>query len=290
MSGLRLSIGLPVYNGENFVRQALDSLCTQTFENFEVIISDNGSTDGTEDICRDFSSRDRRIRYERREKNVGGAWNFNHVVGRSSGEYFKWCAHDDLCAPQFLEKCIAALDSDPSIVLAYSATKQIDEHGECIKSIPVCERLSSVRPYHRFYASLLQFPPAVQLFAVVRKKVLLRTPLLGAYSASDRTLVGELALLGRFCGIPEYLFFYRKHSQQSYKVFQTSHARQAWFDPMRAKMVTFPHWKLLREHFASIMRVPLAARERAWCWAVMLRWVIRKRRFLLYNLVLRDVV
>ena len=94
----RVSIGLPVYNGENYMAAAIDSLLAQTFTDFELIISDNASTDATEQICRDYAHRDGRIRYYREEVNRGAAWNFTHTFELARGEYFKWHAHDDLCA------------------------------------------------------------------------------------------------------------------------------------------------------------------------------------------------
>ncbi len=122
----RVSVGLPVYNGENFIKDALDSILAQTFEDFELIISDNASTDGTQQICRQYTSKDQRIRYIRNDGNIGASKNFNQVFELSSGEYFKWIAHDDLCAPEFLERCVEVLDQDPSIVLCFARPKAID--------------------------------------------------------------------------------------------------------------------------------------------------------------------
>src|SRR3972149_8539793 len=91
----RVSVGLPVFNGEQFLRQALDSVLAQTYPGFELIISDNASTDRTQDICEAYATRDKRIQYYRQSKNVGGGRNYNFVFEVSNGEYFKWLAHDD---------------------------------------------------------------------------------------------------------------------------------------------------------------------------------------------------
>src|SRR5882762_1549884 len=116
----RISIGLPVYNGENFITDALESILGQTYTDFELIISDNASTDRTEALCKSYAARDPRIRYWRNAENLGAARNFNRVFELSSGEYFKWTAHDDVLAPDYLEKCIEASDRDPSVVLVYT--------------------------------------------------------------------------------------------------------------------------------------------------------------------------
>src|SRR5215207_1517689 len=106
----RVSVGLPVYNGENYLAEAIDSVLAQTYQNFELIISDNASTDSTEEICRDYAARDRRIRYFREPQNRGAAWNFNHTFELARGEYFKWVAHDDVIGPQYLARTVDQLD------------------------------------------------------------------------------------------------------------------------------------------------------------------------------------
>ncbi len=116
---VRLSIGLPVYNGERFLSAAIDSLLRQTFEDFELIISDNASTDATGAICRGYADQDRRIRYLPTKENIGSAPNFNRVIELASAPYFSWAAHDDVRAPQYLERCVEVLDRDPSVILAY---------------------------------------------------------------------------------------------------------------------------------------------------------------------------
>nr|MDJ0569288.1 glycosyltransferase family 2 protein [Pleurocapsa sp. MO_192.B19] len=123
-----VSIGMPVYNGERYLENALNSILAQTFRDFELIISDNGSTDKTEEICRQYANVDRRIRYFRNEQNLGAGWNFDRVAQLATGKYFKWACHDDLCALEFLQRCIEILEQAPNIVLAYPKTLIIDEH------------------------------------------------------------------------------------------------------------------------------------------------------------------
>ena len=114
----QVSIGMPVYNGEKFIREALDSLLAQTFTDFELIISDNASTDGTEAICREYAARDPRIRYVRQSENRGAAANFRFVLDEAVGEYFMWAAADDIWGKGFIEKCTNLLDRNPQTGMA----------------------------------------------------------------------------------------------------------------------------------------------------------------------------
>src|SRR3954471_2621746 len=130
--GPRLTVGLPTYNGEDYLASALDSLLAQTFTDFELIISDNASTDATESIARAYAARDPRIRYVRHPRNRGSAFNHTYVIREARGEFFKWASDDDLYAPELLERCVAALDARPEIVLAHAWTAFINEAGEII--------------------------------------------------------------------------------------------------------------------------------------------------------------
>ena len=126
----QLSIGLPVYNGERFLPQALECLLAQTFGDFEILIGDNASTDRTEEICQDYVRRDQRLRYVRHERNLGAVANFNRVFHLTTAPLFKWAAHDDLHRETYLENCVRLLDEHPDTVLAHSNTLLIDEHSE----------------------------------------------------------------------------------------------------------------------------------------------------------------
>jgi len=111
-----ISIGLPVYNGKKFIQKRLDSILNQTITNFELIISDNASTDSTSDICKEYLQRDKRIRYIHQEKNMGAWWNFNFVLQQAKGKYFAWAAVDDIFFPDFLEKNVEALESNKNLI------------------------------------------------------------------------------------------------------------------------------------------------------------------------------
>lgn len=274
----KVSIGLPVYNGARFVEATLVSLLSQTFDDFELIISDNASNDRTEDICKAYAAKDRRIRYFRNTTNRGAAFNFNRVVELCSGEYFKWAAHDDVCEPTYLEKCIAVLDQDPSVVLCFSKVTFIDGDGKIIDDHGYTARGLSLRPHERFLDLVMPAHIITEIFGVIRTRCLKQTPLIGSYAGSDRVLLGELALHGRFFEIPEYLFFHREHPERSANVFVTLHSYLRWFDPAKADRAVFPTWRIFVEQLRSIRRAPLNMGERLRCYLGMGRWV-RSRRW-----------
>jgi glycosyltransferase involved in cell wall biosynthesis len=266
------SLGLPVFNGERFVAEAIESLLAQEGVDFELVISDNGSTDGTEEICRAAAGRDPRVRYIRHDVNRGAAWNYNHVVDVSRGRYFKWCAHDDLYAPGFLARCVEVLDADDSVSACYTLATDIDEAGAPIHEYPPFPYADTDDPADRARAVLDNPTPCFESFALVRRAQLLRTGRIGAYTSSDRTLMFELALLGRFHEVPERLFFHRQHQGRSVFRFKDPRERNAWFDPSRADVFTLPRWRLVAEHAKAVRRADVTVGCRLRVGASVTRW------------------
>lgn len=270
------------------MKETIDSILAQTFEDFELIISDNASTDKTEDICREYMSQEPRIRYYRNKENLGASWNHNRTFELSNSKYFKWMSYDDIIAPEFLEKCIQILEMDRSVICSYTLTKAINEKGEIIKTFPPKPKFSSKKPYERFFESICIGHPQVPVFGVIHSDIMRKTRLLGNYSSSDRTIVAELALRGKLYEINEYLFFKRYHPMDSSSAFPSRHLRQAWFDPKRAGKITFPHWRLIVEHFISVTRVPLSFHNRILCYGILLWWIRRNYIYLAYNLIQKE--
>jgi GT2 family glycosyltransferase len=108
-----VSIGMPVHNASRYLRNALDSLLAQDYANFEIVISDNASTDATEQICREYAEHDRRVLYHKVEQNMGAIWNFNNVFELAKGKYFMWAAYDDIRNPRCVSACVKALEAHP---------------------------------------------------------------------------------------------------------------------------------------------------------------------------------
>lgn len=282
----RISIGLPVYNGDNYLEAALGSIVDQTLGDFELIISDNASTDRTAEICQTYAAQDRRIRYYRNEQNLGAMWNFNRVFALSSGEYFKWVAHDDLCAPDFLLKCVEALDRDPSVVLSYPQAIHIDEQGRFIKKHYDGLNAGSPLAHERFGSLIWMRHWCLSVFGVIRQDILRKVMPQGNYVGSDRVLLAELGLRGRFEEVTEELFLHREHAQRSTRALPRLQDRVAWFDPKRANRIVLPHWRLFWEYLAALERVPLARVERFRCHFQLIRWLRRYRKVLFGDLVM----
>ena len=150
----RLSIGLPVYNGEEYLAQSIEALLGQSYEDFELIISDNASTDSTADICRRYGRQDSRIRYIRQARNIGLSPNHNFVLQQSRGEFFKWAAADDLYGRDLLKRCVDALDEHPGVVLAHAWEVAIDGAGNVTQAMDYPLATDSPRAPDRFRSIL----------------------------------------------------------------------------------------------------------------------------------------
>lgn len=273
----RVSVGLPVYNGERFLAEAIESILRQTYSDWELIISDNGSQDGTQDICRNYARREPRVRYVRYEENRGAAWNYNTIVKLASGDYFKWAAHDDLIYPSFLKSLVRVLDADRTVVLAHSRVAFIDEAGDIRGLQDEPAAAESPRAADRFL-ELVYGWDCEAVFGLIRRDILTRTRLIGAYSHSDYTLLMELSLYGRFSRCPEVLFARRLHADISDRKYPDREERAEWFDPALKGRRSCPWWRQLRELGAAVARTPLAPQDRFLCGLHLCRWVYYRRR------------
>jgi glycosyltransferase involved in cell wall biosynthesis len=269
----RISIGLPVFNGENYLEKAIQSIIGQTYSDFELIISDNASTDKTQEICERYAAQDQRVQYFRNETNLGAAKNYNRVFELSSGEYFKWAAHDDVLEPEFLERCVQILDQDPTIVLCQAKTGRINEHDALVGVYEEYQylRIASFKPHERFFDLIRLDHSCNIVFGLVRADGLEKTSLIGPYPGSDRPLLAQLALIGRFHEIPDVLFHRRDHPQTTWRVWGEKTEVVAWYDTSKAGRIIFPYWRLCFEYFKSISRVALKWSDRLLCYAQFAR-------------------
>jgi hypothetical protein len=230
----RVSVGIPVYNGEKYLAETLDSLLAQSLQEFEIVISDDASTDRTPEICRCYEAKDPRIRYSRNARNIGGAPNFNRVVKLSRAPLFHGGACDAFYEPSFLARCVDALERDPDVVLSHTRTKLIGDEGELLlfgrKPAGYVDRYGhlkgtsgavmrpqpshigqSANPETRFREVLWCMGWPLPLSGVIRKKTLLKISRYGKYSGFDKALLAELALQGRFHEVDQELFARRVH-------------------------------------------------------------------------------
>jgi glycosyltransferase involved in cell wall biosynthesis len=269
----KITIGLPVYNGEDFLVDALKSILGQTYRNIELLISDNASDDRTESICREFASNDKRVSYSRMNRNVGAARNFNQLVSSASGEFFKWAAHDDIIAEDYVQRCVSAFEEDSELVWVHCRSVDIDDNGEEIGRRHWNIDLHSWIPHRRFADAILVNHECLSVFGVIRTNVLRNTDLIGSYVASDRVLIAQLALQGRYGEIPIYGFKHREHSKRSTKAHAPLSERQLWFDPSQKNYL--PNARLFRQYFKSINQAPIGRQQKAYCYLHLARWVVR---------------
>lgn len=287
----RVSIGMPVFNGELYLEKALQSLLAQSYSDFELTISDNASVDRTGEICLDYANQDSRIRYYRNNVNVGFCQNQNRVYNLSRGKYFLLAHHDDVRAREYLQRTVCVMDSDPSVVVCYTQTQDIDAQGKSLPRIDPVLHFESFQLRERFRDVIRMDHICEPDFGLTRMDVLRRTKLHGDYADSDRVLLAELALYGRFVKIPECLFYRRAHPLQSTAIAPDRRSRTVWFNPKKTGKFLFPHFRQFVEYHRAINRVSVSMQDRIWCRLEMLRWirVNRSRLFSDIELTVRDV-
>jgi len=290
MDNPKVSIGLPVYNGEAYLAQAIESVLNQSFADLELIISDNASTDGTQDICRDYVSRNPRISYHRNEKNHGAASNFNRAFERARGEYFQWLAHDDLLCPDFVERCLSVLEADPSTILCFPWVRVIDENGKQVDSWELQFNVDVEEPWIRYRDILFEWHNSLYVFGLIRASALRDTKLILPHAHGDTILLARLSLLGRFHQIPEYLFLSRYHPNQSNRMHDAELPRgldlvayTAWFDARVAKKLRHPYWRVMAAYYDTLRDIDLNWIARVLCNLTFARLLFRYRYGLLWD-------
>jgi len=271
----RVSIGVPVCNGARYLGEALESLLQQTYEDIEIIISDNASTDATEEIATSFAARDSRVRYHRLPENIGAAANFTRVLDLARGEYFRWAAADDLSAPEFIERCVSVLDREPDVVQAYPRVKLIDECGAVIREYHDNLHIVAERPSDRYIQVLERIGLCNAIYGVMRTSVLRKMPPLGAFEGSDIPWQAEIALHGKIWEVPEYLFFRRMHRDAQSSM--STDARQLHYDPESAGKPVMRHWRHAGARLGAAVRGPGGPGDRARLLGFLARDVIWSR-------------
>ncbi len=245
-----VSIGMPVYNGDRYLRQALDSILAQDYENFELIISDNASTDQTWEICVEYAAKDKRIRLEQNNTNLGAATNFNRVFELSTSDYFMWAAHDDLWDKTYISKCLKTLQNHPECVLCCSEVTFIDAEGnKNAEWTHFCKNRETVgmeipQRINHLIAQINWY----EIYGIIRSHSLKKTKLTSNNYGSDVILLLELLLLGNFVKVPEALFYYRilpKSAQE----------QMSNIDPNKAENYALkaPYSFLARELFRKVL-------------------------------------
>jgi glycosyltransferase involved in cell wall biosynthesis len=269
-----IGIGMPVYNCGPYIRQAIESHLAQTFGDFELVITDNRSTDETESICREFAALDRRVRYIRNEVNLGGPGNFRRAFRHSRGKYHKWSTGDDWWDSTFLEKAVALLNCDAETVLVYPKTVLVDDAGNETRRYEDMLHLRDDRPSERFIELYKTIGLCQAHLGLIRRDVMAHTSLIGRELASDIRFLAELSLYGKFYLLPEFLFFRRFHEDSS-SWDRTNMERQvAYYAPDRSGF-RFHIWRRYVNLLAAVGKAPVATSEKWQAWKFLgrlMRW------------------
>jgi glycosyltransferase involved in cell wall biosynthesis len=243
-----VGIGVPVYNGEPFLRDTLDSLLAQDYALLDIVVSDNASTDGTEQICREFARVDSRVRYQRATHNHGAVWNFNHVARLAHGSYFMWAGAHDLWHPTYVSRCVELLESSPGLAVAYAHARQIDEGGRTVNERMADEAdTRALSPLARYGLVTWHVRVCNVIHGVIRRSTLDGTSMMQNVWCPDHLLIAELALLGEFAQVEDVLFYRRRvRAAESCEEFKVRVAEQ--LDPSIAEeWLSVPAVALYRE-------------------------------------------
>jgi glycosyltransferase involved in cell wall biosynthesis len=272
----RVSVGLPVFNGERYLKPALDAIMAQVYSNFELIISDNASSDRTEEICRTYAARHPNIRYIRNPSNIGGFRNNNQVIDEATGKYFLLTGHDDLRDPNQLRCCVELLERNEHCVLSYCATTYIDENDRILTDKEVLLKVDAAEPSERLRELIRMDHKVEPVYGLIRATAL-NGIRFGQFADSDRVFVAKLGLRGPFIRTAERLFFRREHAQKSTAVYQSVYKRGGWFNPGRERRFVFPFIRQFVEYLEIVRRSSLSAREKLRCYRVVGSWLCQNR-------------
>ena len=285
MSERKVVSGLPVYNGQKYLAAAIESHQAQTYEDFELVISDNGSTDATADICAEYARKDARIKVLRSPQNRGILWNHRRVFEAvvSPSQYFRWAAADDIMEPGLLEAMVRVLDGRPEVEAVVPDTRNIDSDGRVIGSMPRTLDLQSPDVFERAHAVLTSGYQMVIAFGLFRASTLRRLRTGPDYLGWDFVFLWEVALRGQIVQTSGPALLRRFHPGATSHVKTASEMRR-WVEPNSSAGMSFPHWTWAYERARSLLATPLSPRDR-WRIGVMLARVTRWQR----NSLARDV-
>jgi glycosyltransferase involved in cell wall biosynthesis len=271
----RVSIGLPVRNGEKYIVRAIDSLLEQDYSDFEIVICDNASDDATPDIVRGYAARDPRIKFHENGRDIGQIANMNRVFELASGEYFRWTGVDDWFEPNYVSKSIEYLDLEPGLIAVSAYIKYFDDDGNEFYAEYTGERMESPKPHRRFSRMLWFLQTDYRYcdphYAMYRRSALQQTRLLPFAFATDQILAAELSLLGPFGHIPECLS-YRRRAPAAYG---DNEARPVLYHPDRPEELRPSFSRVCSNFNARVSSAPLTVFQKAVCRGAIARYFLK---------------
>ncbi|MCX9014415.1 MAG: glycosyltransferase family A protein [Candidatus Methanoperedens sp.] len=254
-----VSIGLAVYNGERFIREALDSLLAQNFKDFELIIVDNASEDTTQQICLEYASKHNRIQYYCNDANIGSK-SFDRLLELSSGKYFMFAADHDLYEPNYISRCVEILEDDTSVIICYSQTMLIDIDGNELMITP--DRLDTCSiesPSKRFHMTIWGLHWCNMMYGLMRLSALQHAYVFKPTIGGDNLLLAKLSLVGKFAQIPIPLF-YRRENRPSESAKQ---ALKRWLTNINSCTCTMsPYTVLMYYHLNAVANASITFQDK----------------------------
>lgn len=276
-----VSIGMPVYNEETYISQTLDSLLTQSFEDFELIISDNASTDRTEKVCLNYAAKDRRIHYYRSEINLGGVANCNRAVELSSAHYFMLASGHDLRHEAFISRCVEILEQDASVVLCYPKAIWMESNGQLSGVINGHVDTRGLGQVSGFQTVMWGLGYGYPIYGMIRSSALKKTGLWRKTVGPDIVLLAELALIGAFAQVPEPLLYIRRLSDfgswDQYLAKSFGPGRE-----MRSAWYLYSKW--IYEHLRVVAKHTRSPRLKAVLMASVILCILTKYRGVLHGI------
>ncbi len=282
-AGARVCLALPVHNGARFLAETLADITSQSFEDLDIVVVDNASTDQTEAVARDCAARDTRVRYKRHPDFVDVVTNYNRCLQYCNSEFFKWCAADDRIAQTYVQHAVDVLDATSTIIGCYGETAMIASDGATLPSQRLVLDLSDEAPSARFLKVISARPwihGVDEQYGVFRSAAVRRAGGMSSHAYGDRVLLARLALLGPMAKIGNVLFYNREHNDRSTRsgirlrpgmVLTRRLSPGPWppseaWDPRKTGRIVFPEWDLLAEYFRRVHRSELPYNERARCY------------------------
>lgn len=248
----RVTIGMPTYNSARTLRSAVDALLAQTYSDFELIISDNASTDDTWSIIGEYARCDRRVVPMRQTQNIGANGNYTAVFIAARGRYFKWASSNDWCAPDFLEKCVVHLDAHPMTALVAPRTRIFQDDPTTGRDYEHDVAFDADDAVDRFIQVWTRIALNNVINGVGRTEILRRTRLIEHYPGADVVLLSHLALLGKIQLLPDRLY-YRQMDQSTATPLMSKEAVHRHHYPQRTARALFPSWRSVTGRASAVL-------------------------------------
>jgi glycosyltransferase involved in cell wall biosynthesis len=268
---------MPLYNREKYVGAAIEAHLCQTYSDFELIITDNASTDRSEEICRAYAAKDSRVKFFKNPQNLGATGNYRRCWELSSGEYFRWTPSDDLVSPNLLELAVQVLDRDPSVFVAYPRTKLINAEGQFIADFDEGLHLMDDRPSERWKGVHRNLRLGNLHYGLNRADKFRKTGLMRNYNGGDFPLIAEMSLYGKFYEIQD-AFFYRRMHEEASSALKDKADVMAFYDPKKREEFFLYNWTHFGANLTSVFRAPISISEKLRIYAFQARSLVRGRR------------